>query len=550
MIMNPILPGFYPDPSIVRVQEDYYIVNSSFSYYPGVPIFHSKNLMKWEQIGHVLDRPSQLQVTYEMMSAGIFAPTIRYNDGIYYVITTNMSLGCKNFVVTTKDPKGPWSDPYFIDGAEGIDPSLFFDDDGRCYYTGTTRFSDEFGEHQRIWCSEFDVDKKALIGERKLLWSGALVDAVAPEGPHIYKRNGYYYLLIAEGGTEFHHAVTISRSESVMGPYTGCPNNPILTHRHLGKKYPISNVGHGDLVETSDGDWFMVVLGSRLSNQKSRILGRETFIVDINWEDDWPVVARGRGRVEPYIKIKATEVTKNQEESYIFHDDFLIEKLDDTWNVLGTPYREFWTLNDSRLKLDYNKVNIVPWHLDGVADNPFERLNLFEQSVESLAFIGRRLQHLCWTVKAKIVLDMKEYQNGGLVILQNDANQIRLNIALDPKSKDYYLTCVRTQTLNRNGHHYFMEEELGKMVIVAKEYSQSLYIQASCIHTSMSFYASEHEGDLVNKDSCMTDSINCSHLGSEVAGGFVGSYVGLYAFDMEQVHNGKLSIDWFEYKSS
>lgn len=219
MIQNPILPGFHPDPSICRVGDDFYLVTSSFSFFPGVPVFHSRDLKNWEQLGYVLDRKEQLPCGYEMLSGGIFAPTIRYHDGVYYMITTNMSMGCKNFIVTASNPAGPWSDMHIIEGADGIDPSLFFDEDGKAYYTGTTRGEDESGDFQAIWCCEIDLERFELKGERKLIWRGAMIDAIAPEGPHLYKKDGYYYLMIAEGGTEVYHAVTIARSEHVFGPY-------------------------------------------------------------------------------------------------------------------------------------------------------------------------------------------------------------------------------------------------------------------------------------------------------------------------------------------
>ena len=227
---NPILPGFYPDPSICRVDDDYYLVTSSFAYYPGVPIFHSKDLVNWKQIGHVLDRPSQLPLDGQGQSEGIFAPTIRYNDGTFYMITTNVGSG-GNFIVTAKDPAGPWSDPYYLE-APGIDPALFFDDDGKAYYIGTRPAPEGpryFGNWE-AWAQEIDLKTMKLVGESVGLWRGALRDSAWPEGPHLYKIDGTYYLMIAEGGTGPEHAVSISRSNAVTGPYVGNPANPILTH--------------------------------------------------------------------------------------------------------------------------------------------------------------------------------------------------------------------------------------------------------------------------------------------------------------------------------
>ena len=267
LITNPVLRGFYPDPSICRVGEDYYMVTSSFAYYPGVPVFHSRDLRHWEQLGHVLTRPSQLPLDCRHISGGIYAPTLRYHDGLFYMITTNVD-GIGDFIVTAKDPAGPWSEMHVLKDVPGIDPSLMWDDDGTCYMCGN-----EWGSGEPVlWAAVLDTETFTL-GERHMLWGGALHDCHAPEAPHLYKKDGWYYLMIAEGGTEYFHAVTIARSRSVFGPYTGFEGNPIVTHRHLGKDFPISNVGHADLVETQSGDWYMVLLGSRLVDGH-RILGR------------------------------------------------------------------------------------------------------------------------------------------------------------------------------------------------------------------------------------------------------------------------------------
>ena len=190
---NPILPGFYPDPSICRVGDDYYLVNSSFSYYPGVPIFHSKDLVHWEQIGHVLERESQLPLGGSPQSGGIYAPTIRYHEGTFYMVTTNVS-GIGNFYVTATNPAGPWSEPIILEEAGGIDPSLFFDDDGKAYYIGTVgkdeKVSKYWGDNV-IYLRKLDLEQGKLVGETHVLWEGAFKESVWAEGPHLYKKDGY-----------------------------------------------------------------------------------------------------------------------------------------------------------------------------------------------------------------------------------------------------------------------------------------------------------------------------------------------------------------------
>lgn len=294
---NPVLKGFSPDPSVCGVGEDFYLVTSTFAYFPGVPIYHSKDLVNWTQIGNVLERDSQLPLDQAGHSQGIFAPCLRYHEGTFYMITTNVTHG-GNFVVTATDPKGPWSDPYYLEDAPGIDPSLFFDEDGRCYYVGTRPNPKgvTYNGDWEVWLQELDLNTMRLIGVSTSLWKGAMRDVVWPEGPHLYKKDGYYYLMIAEGGTSFNHCVTIARSQQVAGPYLGNPNNPILTHRHLGKDFPVCNVGHGDLVETTTGKWYMTCLASRNYEGYSN-LGRETFLAEVVWEDGWPVVNPGHGQL-------------------------------------------------------------------------------------------------------------------------------------------------------------------------------------------------------------------------------------------------------------
>lgn len=300
---NPIMPGFYPDPSFCAVGEDYYLVNSTFAYFPGLPVLHSRDLAHWEQIGNVLDRASQLPLGNTGHSRGLFAPVIRYYDGVFYVICTNVSYG-GNFVVTAKDPAGPWSEPHYIEGADGIDPSLFFDEDGTCYYIGTHPNPDgcRYDGDWFIWIQEFDVKTMKLVGEKKNVWNGAMRGVIWPEGPHIYHIGDYYYIMHAEGGTGPEHCVAVCRSRNIWGPYENYRKNPVLTHRHLGKAYPIQYVGHADLLQTPAGEWYMVMLAVR-PLEGYTTMGRETFLAKVIWEDGWPVVNPGVGMLTDEVEI-------------------------------------------------------------------------------------------------------------------------------------------------------------------------------------------------------------------------------------------------------
>jgi alpha-N-arabinofuranosidase len=545
LIKNPILAGFYPDPSIVRVKDVFYLVNSSFSFFPGIPIFKSTDLAKWTQIGYVLDRPEQLQCNHSMMSGGIFAPTIRYKDGIFYVISTNMSKGMQNFIVTATDPSGPWSDIHVIEGADGIDPSLFFDEDGRVYYTGTTRFEDESGNHQAIWCSQIDLNKMELIGKRQILWSGALVEAASPEGPHIYKKNGYYYLMIAEGGTEFYHAVTISRSKTVMGHYKGYAGNPILTHRHLGKKHFISNVGHGDLVELADGSWYMVVLASRLFNQENRIMGRETFIVPVDWEEDWPVVAPGRGMIDLEYPIPdSLEADEKTENIFVDFDGFDDKDLKYSWNFIGTPNKDFYKLEESCLKVKLLDTPIVPWDLDGASANPIQRLRT-AQTRSNLSFVGRRQQHFQFEVVVECIVTAEPNDKWGLTVIQNDYNQLRLSCDVRNKNNAQELVHVcgiKTESKTYDEHLHVEEKNFGEWnVEICKD--RKLYLKIIGDEGYYSFFA----GSNLKRLTRIGNRIDGSFLGSETCGGFIGAYIGMFAYSAVEKEK-YISFDSFFYK--
>ena len=324
---NPVIPGFYPDPSICKKGEDYYLATSSFEFFPGVPVFHSKDLLNWKQIGHCLTRKSQLDLEGVAASKGIYAPTIRYHDGLFYMVTTNTAkIG--NFFVTAEDPAGKWSDPIIIDQG-GIDPSLFWDDDGTCYFISNARHTSgsgglggaggsrgggsrggdslsggSFGGGSLGAQAEpktgppgflmgaINTKTGKFIAQPRPVWGGT--GEAAPEAPHIYKINGWYYQLIAEGGTEQGHMITIARSRRLFGPYESCPYNPILTHRHR-KGQMIQGTGHGDLIEDNDHNWWVVFLGFRQTSQYFHHLGRETFLAPVTWEDGWPVVNNGSG---------------------------------------------------------------------------------------------------------------------------------------------------------------------------------------------------------------------------------------------------------------
>ncbi len=273
---NPVIPGFHPDPSIVRVGDDYYLANSSFEYFPGIPIYHSRDLVNWRLVGHVLSSEDQLSLRGVKSSQGIWAPTLRHHNGKFYVVATVQPHG--NYLFSADAPTGPWSAAQLIDSG-GIDPSLFFDDDGTTYYSRQ-------GEGGIVQ-AEIDLATGALKQTPRPVWGGT--GGPHLEGPHTYKIDGAYYLLAAEGGTWQDHSVVVARSDSVGGPYESFAANPILTHKHL-PQHPVQATGHADLVQLPSGGWWTVFLAGRNAGDGFTFLGRETFLAPVNWEDGWPVV--------------------------------------------------------------------------------------------------------------------------------------------------------------------------------------------------------------------------------------------------------------------
>ena len=406
---NPILPGFYPDPSICAVGEDFYLVNSTFAYFPGIPIMYSKDLAHWEQIGNACDRESQLPLGDTGHSRGLFAPTIRYHEGTFYIICTNVSYG-GNFIITAQNPAGPWSEPHYIEGADGIDPSLFFDEDGTCYYIGThpNPAGCQYDGDWYIWIQELDIENMKLVGEVHNVWNGAMRNIIWPEGPHLYKIGEYYYIMHAEGGTGPDHAVTVCRSKNVYGPYENNFCNPILTHRHLGRKYPIRYVGHADLVKTINDEWYMVMLAVR-PLEGYTTMGRETFLAKVEWENDWPVVNPGVGRLTDTVKIDLPEWTAYTAESneYVF-------------STMGQLPPEFMVLRNadkSHYSLEKGKGLLML----------FDTYTLKEQA--SPSYLALRQKHHHFMAKALLdVSNLREDKRAGIAYVQNNLYNLRVEV--------------------------------------------------------------------------------------------------------------------------
>jgi hypothetical protein len=313
---RPVVPGFHPDPTVCRVGDDYYLAHSSFEYFPGAPIFHSRDLVSWRQIGNILDRRGQFRRGDGRPSGGIYGSTLRFHDGRFWFVTTNVGdAGSGQTVVTAEDPAGEWSDPLFVREAAGIDPDLCWDVDGECYLTWRSMEAGRDG----IFQGRLDTATGEFEEEPYPVWQGT--GLAAPEAPHLYRVGEHWYLMLAEGGTERGHTVTIARGDSPRGPFEPCPHNPVFTHRSTD--HPVQNTGHADLVRTVDGDWAAVYLAVRPGGftPQFHVLGRETFLAGVDWVDGWPVFDEDR------YEVPATDTA--------FDDDFSAPVLDLRWVVPG-----------------------------------------------------------------------------------------------------------------------------------------------------------------------------------------------------------------------
>lgn len=288
--VEPIVAGFHPDPSICRVGPDYYLVHSSFEYWPGLPIWHSTDLVHWQQIGNALSSDEGM-AGRARSSAGIYAPTIRHHDGRFWVITTDIATSGAQLLISARDPRGPWSTPQRLEGLQGIDPDLSWDG-ADCFVTYCSTSSELRGIAQ----ARVDLASARVLEAPRPLWEGS--GLAFPEAPHLHRRGDWWYLVLAEGGTERGHGVTVARSRRPTGPFEAHPSNPVLSHRST--THPVQNVGHADLVERADGEWAAVYLGVRPRGVTPmfHVNGRETFLAGVRWAGGWPVFDEDRYRIE------------------------------------------------------------------------------------------------------------------------------------------------------------------------------------------------------------------------------------------------------------
>jgi xylan 1,4-beta-xylosidase len=528
---NPILAGFYPDPSICRAGSDYYIVNSSFSYYPGLPLFHSKDLLNWKQIGYAMDRPSQLNLDGAGVSRGLFAPSISYHNGTFYIVCTLIDkLG--NFVITAKDPTGPWSDPVALPEVNGIDPSLFFDDNGQSYILFNSIPPNNISlhdGHRTIRMFAFDAVNMKVVGEEKLLINGGTDMAKKPvwiEGPHLIKKDGWYYLLCAEGGTGYNHSAVIFRSKSVDGPFESYKNNPILTQRQLDpqRSNPITTTGHADFVQAADGTWWAVFLGCRPYEGDYYNTGRETFMAPVEWKDGWPTISLGGAEVKYSYPIDAIREKRTNVFSgnYFFKDDFNSPVLNSRYSFLRTKREDWYSLTQPGGKLS---MQLRPPTCSGT-ENP--------------SFIGFRQAHIKGYAATELVFGAQAaHEKAGLMIFQNEYH--------------YYFLCQSVQEgkpvvqLFRgpgNQNKTAAPELLAAEVLNGKE-AKGLRLKIEAVGKQYNFYYAGR----FKKWKLLQSGLDAKFLSTKNAGGFVGCMYAMYATSNGKPTNNQAIFNWFEAKN-
>jgi len=498
---NPVIPGWASDPSLCRVGEDYFLVTSTFTYFPGVPLYHSTDLVNWQLVGNVLNRPSQLSHLQgqRMNDGGIYAPTIRFNphNKTYYMVTTD--VGWANFYVTTKDPFGAWSDPIELPEVGGIDPSFFFDDDGKAYIVHKEDVAGQpkWNNHRAIRIIRFDTETGKTFGPDVPLNEEGVGDNERldrDEGPHLYKINGKYYLTCAEGGTGNFHSEVVYRADSVFGPYVRWSRNPMLTQRGLKahRSNPTTCTGHTDLVQAPDGSWQAVFLGCRAYEGKAAPLGRETFMMPVRWsKDGFPFLTQSIDTVPYVLSLPgATLKAGARNGNFSLRDDFSGKTLSCEWiSPAGSP-AAFCRLKNG-LQLSCSDTRI--------------------EDLRPCAYLGRRLQHLRYEVSTRVDFTPESPNaKAGLLLLRNEQHQ--------------YFLCKEQNAVSL----YRIGKRWDK-IATAKYGESSVELRALCLGTTINFYYREtsKKGDFIGEWTLISEGNDAAFLST--GGGFIGATAGVYA---------------------
>ncbi|MGA1836664.1 family 43 glycosylhydrolase [Herbiconiux sp. 11R-BC] len=490
---NPLLPGFNPDPSIVRVGEDYYLATSTFEYLPGIPIYHSRDFVTWTQIGNVATRTGQLDVEATPTAGGAWAPTIRHRDGVFHLVITD-AFGRGTLHFTAEQAEGPWSDGVVFDGIDGIDPDLVWDDDGTAYLTfsglGVNPALPTFMHHRGLLQAKVDLAAGRALEEPRSIWSG--VGGQFPEAPHLYHIGDWWYLVIAEGGTERGHGVSVARSHSPEGPFETAAGNPLLTARGTGR--PIQNTGHGDLVQLADGQWRLVLLGVRPRSMTRAFsaLGRETFVTTVEWRDGWPVF-------EPVQLTPRDGVVT-------YRDDFVAPELAPAWMAVRRTPETIATVREGSLQL----------RADG-------------STLDDLVpvFLGRRQQHQTATLRVRIDVSAGV---GGLAVRYDE--RFHYSIAAGAGrvvARGAIPSFERTAEIAS-------DSAVVELEITSRPPGGDPFDDRTSDVVELAAVIDGERTVLLELDG--------RYLSSEIAESFTGRVAGVFALE------GSVAVDWFDYRGS
>lgn len=509
---NPVVAGFYPDPSAIRVGDDFYLVTSTFGYFPGLPVFHSTDLVSWTQVGNAIHRPDQINYgEKEELTRGLFAATLAYHDGTFYIANTCFYCDRGNFVVTAKDPAGPWSDPIWL-GVSGIDPSLFFDDDGSTWVVhndvpdGKLRYDG----HRAIWLQRFDFGKRERVGERILLVDGGADPATNPEhleGPHVFKHDGWYYLTAAEGGTGEQHAQMVWRSRALTGPYVPSPSNPSLTQRDLNpaRPDPVTSTGHAQFVKLKDGTWWAVFLATRPYRGNQYNLGRETFLLPVTWKDGWPVILP-RGERVPMVA-QRPDLPRNPQPlptsgPMAWTERFDAPTLPLSWMTLHPLQTRWYTTGKTGL-------TITPGTMP---------LGAFGTAPGQPSYLAHRLQHHKATLETTLAsFEPVEGELAGLALLQNEYGHYVLGVERDAQGLAVSLYRRSSREGAKTG------DRLARIPLDGKQGPVSLRFRLDGPRLEADYAMASGEWKPV------ATGLDASLLSVETAGGFIGNTFGPYA---------------------
>lgn len=526
---NPILAGFYPDPSICRVGNDYYITNSTFAYFPGLPIFHSTDLVNWRQIGNAMDREEQLDHSNARVTRGLFAPTIRHHKGTFYILCTLIDKK-GNFIITAKDPRGPWSNPVWLPEVKGIDPSIDFVDD-KAYVLYNSEAPDNkplYDGHRTIRMYEFDIDSMKVKGEEKLIVNGGTDLSRKPiwiEGPHLFRKDGWYYLICAEGGTGYNHSEVVFRSKNVYGPYVSYEGNPILTQRHLdkGRKNPVTTAGHADFVETPDGKWYAVFLACRPYGDDLYNTGRETFLLPVDWKDGWPHILEGNEEVPYRVPVPQQASSKKISNPFsgnvYFRDEFNGKTFDPRYLFLRNPETDAYSLS---VKKGHFRLSLRPYTAT---------------EKKSASFLGFRQHNLKgYAATGMNFTARSENEKAGMMIFQNETHYYFLCKSIEDGRPVVQL--YRSPAQAEEKATLLASRQLGS--------DRSLYLKIEADEARYSFYYAEQKDKWV----LLKNNVDGAFLSTKIAGGFTGSLFALYATSNGEATTSSADYDWFEYRGN